>query len=44
MSAIRYDDGDEDGDDVTALVLFLSGAAAAMITGTTQTIDGGLGI
>jgi cyclic-di-GMP-binding biofilm dispersal mediator protein len=31
-------------DEVAALVLFLAGPDAAMITGTTQTIDGGLGI
>lgn len=31
-------------DEVTALVMFLASPAAAMITGTTQTIDGGLGI
>jgi cyclic-di-GMP-binding biofilm dispersal mediator protein len=31
-------------DEVAALVLFLCGESAAMITGTTQTIDGGLGI
>lgn len=31
-------------DEVAALVLYLSSPAAAMITGTTQTIDGGVGI
>ncbi|OSZ71898.1 oxidoreductase [Sphingomonas sp. IBVSS1] len=31
-------------DEVAALALFLASPAAAMITGTTQTIDGGLGI
>ncbi|WP_353198142.1 SDR family oxidoreductase [Sandarakinorhabdus sp.] len=31
-------------DEVAALVLYLASPAAAMITGTTQTIDGGLGI
>jgi cyclic-di-GMP-binding biofilm dispersal mediator protein len=31
-------------DEVAALVLFLASPAAAMITGTTQTLDGGLGI
>ncbi len=40
MAIKRYAHADE----VAALVLFLSGQAAAMITGTTQTIDGGLGI
>jgi cyclic-di-GMP-binding biofilm dispersal mediator protein len=40
MAIKRYAHADE----VAALVLFLSGESAAMITGTTQTIDGGLGI
>jgi cyclic-di-GMP-binding biofilm dispersal mediator protein len=31
-------------DEVTALVMFLCSPAAAMITGTTHTLDGGLGI
>ncbi|WP_026090570.1 SDR family oxidoreductase [Sandarakinorhabdus sp. AAP62] len=31
-------------DEVAALVLYLASPAAAMITGTTQTIDGGIGI
>jgi cyclic-di-GMP-binding biofilm dispersal mediator protein len=31
-------------DEVAALVLYLASPVAAMITGTTQTIDGGLGI
>jgi cyclic-di-GMP-binding biofilm dispersal mediator protein len=31
-------------DEVASLVLYLAGPAAAMITGTTQTIDGGAGI
>jgi cyclic-di-GMP-binding biofilm dispersal mediator protein len=31
-------------DEIAALVLFLASPAAAMITGTTQTIDGGMGI
>jgi len=31
-------------DEVAALVLYLANPAAAMITGTTQTIDGGIGI
>ena len=31
-------------DEIAELVLFLSSPAAAMITGTTQTIDGGMGI
>ncbi len=31
-------------DEVAALVLYLASPAAAMITGTTQTIDGGVGI
>jgi cyclic-di-GMP-binding biofilm dispersal mediator protein len=31
-------------DEVAALVLVLASPAAAMITGTTQTIDGGVGI
>ena len=40
MAIKRYAHADE----VAALVLFLASPAAAMITGTTQTIDGGLGI
>ncbi len=31
-------------DEIAALVMFLASPAAAMITGTTQTIDGGIGI
>ncbi len=31
-------------DEVAALVLFLASPAAAVITGTKQTLDGGLGI
>jgi cyclic-di-GMP-binding biofilm dispersal mediator protein len=31
-------------DEVASLVLYLASPAAAMITGTTQTIDGGVGI
>lgn len=31
-------------DEVAALVLYLASPAAAMITGTTQTIDGGIGV
>jgi cyclic-di-GMP-binding biofilm dispersal mediator protein len=31
-------------DEVASLVMFLASPAAAMITGTTQTIDGGVGI
>jgi cyclic-di-GMP-binding biofilm dispersal mediator protein len=31
-------------DEVASLVLYLASPAAAMITGTTQTIDGGAGI
>lgn len=40
MAIKRYAHADE----VAALVLFLCGKSAAMITGTTQTIDGGMGI
>ena len=40
MAILRHAHADE----IAALVLFLASPAAAMITGTTQTIDGGMGI